>query len=375
MKEDVEIENNAMRTELNQVTKLLVKEQRNQAKLAAENKTLQAQLSYASQKLRDIGKEGISRAQSQQSYKGRFSSRPSTASSVSMSTRSATSYEPSSNKEELWQLHNTTVNSLEIPKECFDDNSIELTSDSDPLPWNTVPPFCGDQTQSRSILTAIPEEEDSLTRFGVLQQRNAKALPHLKSSYPIEMQMQPNSPSTSDECVKRGNMDTKQHARNPPESRLARKRGHSNSDSIDSLCRSPVPSRRRISAPPTPDLHVPVAKEFARQAAQLRRFTMAPSERDYHSNEPDQHKRGTVFEIAFSPPKTKCLPKRLQSTAASMPKPTNRVSTAAVTKSKSAPKSITSGIKSTNGTFNNATVIKSKTTKTFSALKHRNYKL
>ena len=56
-----------------------------------------------------------------------------------------------------------------------------------------------------STLPSI-SEENSVERLKELQRRNTRTLPHLKSSYPVELQMQ--SPSISDERIKEGTQST-----------------------------------------------------------------------------------------------------------------------------------------------------------------------
>lgn len=352
--------------------KLLAKEQHHGAKLASENKSLEAQLGFASQKLRDMEKRKNSRAASPPPLSRQSSSVSSFA------PRMLSSYELQTNEEEFYsQLQDEFDNTVgSIPFE-FDDPPTEdsFRSLSKPIMKTNprratlaVPSFSS--SHWHGSLTAIREdeeendgEESSRVRISELKRRNAKALPHLKSSYPIEMQVQPESPNNSDDCVrnaiqkgeqkapelntnrsvdlqttsKTAFLSTEAHSRKRTIS--SRKRAEEfPQPSFDPLTTSPLPTRRKTGAPPTPkDILArqlsPVQNSrhstMTSTALKLREYLDHKPSNTLHDpkstfDDPNPRRQSTVFEIAFSPPRVKrALPKRLrqqENTRVTLPK-------------------------------------------------------
>ncbi len=347
-------EKQQLREELNKMTKLLVKEQQSCSKLSTENKSLKAQLSFASQKLRDSERTKSNQSSPphlhRQSSRLRYSHAPSNC-----------NYNPRMSEEafqtQLQREFDDSASTSTLPFELQEPPSEKEDSFlEDVLSYpnamkrvNMVVPPSSSTSRSSVSHNGLPilyedadetANKDDKTRIGELQRRNAKALPHLKSSYPIELQVQPESPSVSDEQVKNGLKTDQLPAKNtlrhtftafhvplgPPESCQTRKRNMASRKRdgefippVDVLIRSPIPSQRRISAPPTPEISIDRPQS---STAESRRFSMAYNLREFLDHDeqncpdsPDPRRESTAFEVAFSPPKAKGLPKRLQGNA------------------------------------------------------------
>jgi len=102
-----------------------------------------------------------------------------------------------------------------------------------------------DETVTAHVIPSSPKESGS--RFEELMARNSLIRPHLKSCYPVELQLQGGTPRSSELQLKSNMEKSSCFDVSPPRKRPTnrRKQQHQSHDSPDSV-------RRRLSAPPTP---------------------------------------------------------------------------------------------------------------------------
>lgn len=338
--------------ELEQIKYQLSKEQR---QAASEKNSLTAQLNYASEKLRLLEKNSqiVSPPRSRPTSKSsRQKPAPFAKMDISASTISGFSsvvHDTRSNVELESQIqrefdHLTSegtqlVISSENPSTEEDDklifNSGVLSLPTSKKRATLAPQMYGGHSGVSSRLSTLTEDrqEDNEGRISELQRRNSKYLPHLKSSYPVELQTQRESPSISDERIKNGSRRFRKNNKSPqtvspshlpakkpvafeiglqPDPLLSstmvtkeRKRSRERDDIAqkDDIMRSPAPkSLRRGSAPPTPQTPVDILTSMresrrstmAAGGLKLREYLDKPV--DVHSGDsaPGQSNSGTV---------------------------------------------------------------------------------
>ena len=383
-----------LQQELDRLKYQLLKEQR---QAVSEKNTLMAQLSYASEKLRSLEKSNqLSPPPSRQSSRfvknerlvRRTSSRSSTISSFSASGRESQRYKVDLESQIQSEFDRFGSQSV-IPTDHSQDEDVTLTfRSSSPHSlatsesWDSLgslPPSRADHSGgagSRSSVFLDGKYEKKGYRISELQRRNARALPHLKSSYPIETQTQRESPSVCDESIKNGSKTSKQNTRQEtisssvsqismrkpvafevelqPDPSISsvtisgeRKRARVN-DSSDNAMRSPAPKSLRLvndaCTPPSSTDNLHRSSTFTKEVQQSNRLTAGLRLRDYLDKpapQDDQSKQGMAFVV--SPPKTKVkgqLPKRLQENLSqrrsTVSKPQSVVRRATIVKGKSA---------------------------------------
>lgn len=209
-----------LKSELEQVKGLLSAERH---RAASKKNSLMAQLNYASEKIRLLQKNsqgGFSPVRSRPASKSsKKHSSPISIMNVSASTISGTSanvHDTDSDvglqsliQHKFHHLHDeSSESSTEEEDEPTLSSASSLTTSKKRASFTSQ--MLGGQSGSSRLLATVPEDEElSEGRISELQRRNSKYLPHLKSSYAVELQTQKDSPSTSDEHIKNGSRHVK----------------------------------------------------------------------------------------------------------------------------------------------------------------------
>ena len=305
--------------ELEQVKYQLSKEQR---QAASEKSSLTAQLNYASEKLRLFEKSSQVVTSPPRSRPSSRSSRqkPAPIHKVDLSPRtisgsSTTVHDTHSDVElesqiqqEFDRLRSEGTRSVIPTERPSTEEDAELAFSGATTKRRATlaasQPYRGRSGTSSRLSTLVEDrQEDDEGRISELQWRNSKALPHLKSSYAVELQTHRDSPSTCDERIKNGSRRFRK-VNKPPQTMTSlhfpskkpvafeiglqpdpllsstvvtkeRKRSRERDDvaqNDDNTMRSPAPkSLRRGSAPPTPQTPVDILASIR----ETRRSTMA----------------------------------------------------------------------------------------------------
>ena len=166
---------------------------REQRHTAAEKKSLVAQLSYASEKLKSLEKSKNQLSPPPSRRSSRYPKRDPLIGQMSVSTISGISADTQEDHLE----HEGSDDHLQTEA----DNDFTFRSSSASL-RSTLEGYHNNASGHSTILTEDGHSDGQ--RITELQRRNATYLPHLKSSYPIETQTQRESPSMCDEQIKNG---------------------------------------------------------------------------------------------------------------------------------------------------------------------------
>ena len=306
--------------------KKLSDEKRSVAKVGAENRSLKAQVAFLERKLRDRERAFSSSSATQPG-------RPSLAQHgdhlLPESHSSTYCF-----KGEFENSHSVTGDILvshyfSTADTTLDDTLSTVPQDQStagrPTPHpqrqgrlSTIPQdqsTAGRPTQHPQRQGRLAEQGDDLGRISELRSRNRKVLPHLKSSYAVELQEKKEDRYVLQEGPrgprgkKSGNATSLRLTSHSIATDDTRKRtsGYRKLAGDLSFSGSPVSSRRRISDPATP-LSLLRAADDDTVLESTRRTTLDPrtlsilAQRDENRPEVDESSQAGLFEMNFSPP-------------------------------------------------------------------------
>lgn len=171
-------------------------------------------------------------------------------------------------------------------------------------------PFSHDTKSKLAEFVAKTEPVDEKARVKELKRRNKQAMPHLKSSYPVEMQVKAETPTTCDDRLKHGS--SKRHTLEtsmPFTGRGDQQNITTDYSEIASTANSEGIQPQRLDFTPTPAPHDYRYRQ-SMSPPNMRGFLGADTSSEMP---PTQASSSTTFDVGFSPPKG-TLPKRLQET-------------------------------------------------------------
>ena len=310
-----------LQQELEQVQYRLSKEQR---QAASEKSSLTAQLNYASEKLRMLEKSSQVTTPPPSLWSSRQKPAPIHKVDLSASTISSSSttvHDTHSDVELIQHEFNHEESRSVIPTEfpsTEENNELAFSGDTTKkrATLASSQPYRGRSGASSPLSTLMEDrQEDDECRILELQKRNSKTLPHLRSSYAIELQTHRKSPSIFDEHIKNGSRRFRKVQKTPQTMALhfsakkpvsfeiglqpgpllsstvvtkGRKRSRDDVAQNDDNMISPAPkSLRRGRAPPTPQTPVDILETrlstMAAGGLKLREYLDTPV--DIHSGD------------------------------------------------------------------------------------------
>ena len=284
--------------------KKLSDEKRSVAKVGAENRSLKAQVAFLERKLRD----------SERAFSSSSTTQPGRPSLAQHGDHRLPESHSSTycSKGEFENSHSVTGDILVSHYLSTADTTLDGTLSTVPQDQSTA----GRPAQHPQRQGSLTEQgNDDLGRISELRSRNRKVLPHLKSSYAVELQEKKEDRYVLQEGPrgprgkKSGNTTSLRLTSDSIATDDTRKRtsGYRKLAGDLSSSGSPVSSRRRISDPATP-LSLLRAVDDDTVLESTRRTTLDPrtlsilAQRDENRPEVDESSQAGLFEMNFSPP-------------------------------------------------------------------------
>ena len=324
-------ENKTAAVETDSLRRQLSDERRTTTRLGAENRSLKAQVSYLEKKLQDSERVHTQNTFSANQQTSRPYSHTDTLTSQPQHSTTFSKKElNTSTNHTVFSAHQLTARDTAVAETTFNDSilsgpAFQSTTVKKPPP---TPNYSTQLNLSQTSRAGGGEGgEDDAHRISELRSRNKKVLPHLKSSYAVELQEK-----TEDPCLlgvqTRRSLRTRRAVGNttslrltsdsislPDESRKRTSGSRKLTGDLGSPSGSPASSRRRISNPATPRPSLSTSLQPPGQGDSvvydLRRDPLEHSynprgcQRDENCLKVDESEdllQGSMFEMNFSPP-------------------------------------------------------------------------